>query len=312
MDGRLHRVRAPGDGRKEKSGWYVGHADGHPAGEMGDWRTGDKRLWKHQGSAPALGAGDRARLRAETAQRRQERERREAEVHEAAAWAVSARLAKAEPASADHPYLARKGVGAHGVFLGEDGELLIPVRDLDGKAMSAQTIKPDGGKRFLRGGRVQGGCHALGDLAKGETALICEGYATGATLHETTGLSVAVAFNAGNLEAVAKAVRERWPEKRILVAGDDDRRKDRNVGREKAEAAAEAVRGFALFPKFGAKEAGTDWNDLGQTMGKADGAEAGRGRAGLSRALRPGPGAEGGAGVGAAAGPKIRKVRAAR
>ena len=301
MDGRLHRVRTAGDGRGEKSGWYVGHADGHPAGEMGDWRTGDKRLWKDHRPAPALGAGDRARLRAETAQRRQERERREAEVHEAAAWAVSARLAKAEPATADHPYLRRKGVGAHGAFLGEDGELLVPVRDLDGKLTSAQSIRPDGAKSFARGGRIAGGCHVLGDLARAETVLICEGYATGATLHETIGLPVAVAFNAGALEAVARAVRERWPDKRIIVAGDDDRHKEKNVGQEKAVAAAEAAGGFAIFPKFGVGESGTDWNDLSQAKGQGRGAEAGPGGSGLGRAPRPGARATGAAGSGGAA-----------
>ena len=242
MDGRLHRVRAPGDKRGETSGWYVGHADGCPVGKFGNWRTGGEQLWKHQRPAVALSASDQARLHAENAQRRQERERREEEAHEAAVGAVAARLAKAEPASADHPYLARKGVGAHGVFLGEDGELLVPVRDLDGRLMSAQSIRPDGSKRFARDGRVLGGCHLLGDPAKNTTVLVAEGYATGATLREAAGLPVAIAFTSGNLEAVARGLRERWPDKRIVIAGDDDRHAETNVGRKKAEAAAEPGR----------------------------------------------------------------------
>ena len=279
MDGRLHRVRVEGDRRGEKSGWYVGHADGCPNGKFGDHKTGgEARSWKSQTPVAALGAGDRARQQAENAQRRQERERREEAAHEAAVGAISARLAKAEPAPEDHPYLARKGVGAHGAFLGEQGELLVPVRSLDGALMGVQSIRADGEKRFARDGRLQGGCHVIGDPAASETVLIAEGYGTGADLHEKTGLPVAVAFNAGNLEAVARGVRERWPDKTIVVAGDNDHAREReidpltgerkkNVGREKAEAAAKAVGGLALTPKFRG-ESGTDWNDLGALEGE--------------------------------------------
>jgi putative DNA primase/helicase len=120
---------------------------------------------------------------------------------------------------------------------------------------------------------------------------------TGATLREASGLPVAVAFNAGNLEAVARAARERWPDKRIGVAGDDDRHLEqeinshtgqpkKNVGREKAEAAAEAVGAFTLFPKFGAGERGTDWNDLAQAKGEAEAQK--QVQAGLASAERRG------------------------
>ena len=172
MDGRLYRVRAAGDGRGERSGWYVGHADGHPAGSFGDWRTGDSRLWKSQRPVTALGAADRARLRAETAQRRLEREQQAEMQHEAAVDAIAAHLGMAAPAPADHPYLAGKGVGAHGVFLdltgtlvlppddpdgqkwSARGNLLVPVRDADGALIGAQSIGPDGFKAFARGGRL--------------------------------------------------------------------------------------------------------------------------------------------------------------
>ena len=36
-------------------------------------------------------------------------------------------------------------------------------------------------------------------------------------------LPVAVAFDAGNLEPVARALREKWPRPRIVIAADDDR-----------------------------------------------------------------------------------------
>ena len=59
---------------------------------------------------------------------------------------------------------------------------------------------------------------------------------------------------------------ERWPDKAIVIAGDDDHRLESNPGREKALAAAEAVAGIAIFPNFSAEQRAqgfTDFNDLG-------------------------------------------------
>jgi putative DNA primase/helicase len=49
-------------------------------------------------------------------------------------------------------------------------------------------------------------------------------------------------------------VGERWPDKAIVIAGDDDHRLENNPGREKALAAAEAVAGIAIFPNFSAEQ----------------------------------------------------------
>ena len=45
---------------------------------------------------------------------------------------------------------------------------------------------------------------------KGGKLIVCEGYATGASLHDATGEAVAVAFNSGNLEAVALDLRAKY------------------------------------------------------------------------------------------------------
>jgi phage/plasmid primase-like uncharacterized protein len=113
--------------------------------------------------------------------------------------------------------------------------------------------------------------HQIGNFA-GDTFIIVEGYATGASIHEATGLPVAVAFHAGNLEPAATALRDAHPDARIIIAGDNDHHRPRetgpngrpkpNVGRDAAEKAANAVGGFALLPQFDAEDRGTDWNDL--------------------------------------------------
>ena len=73
------------------------------------------------------------------------------------------------------------------------------------------------------------------------------------------------AYDSGNLLAVATSIRERWPDKAIVIAGDDDHRLENNPILDKALAAAEAVAGVAIFPKFIAEQRAkglTDFNDL--------------------------------------------------
>jgi putative DNA primase/helicase len=77
-----------------------------------------------------------------------------------------------------------------------------------------------------------------------------------------------VAFNCGNLEAVAKALRTNNPDRAIVVCGDDDRHTQGNPGRTHAERAAAAVGGSVAFPVFTDRNStGTDFNDLHQTEG---------------------------------------------
>ncbi|HIJ50357.1 MAG TPA: hypothetical protein HPP54_04755, partial [Nitrospinae bacterium] len=69
-----------------------------------------------------------------------------------------------------------------------------------GEISSLQSIKESGKKSFFPNGKVSGGYHLIGDI--GPLVLICEGYATGASLYEATGIPTVVAFNSGNLPKV--------------------------------------------------------------------------------------------------------------
>jgi putative DNA primase/helicase len=143
---------------------------------------------------------------------------------------------------ADHPYLVKKGVQAHGIRLLGDA-LVIPFRDAAGRLCSLQFISPEGEKRFLSGGRKRGRYFAMGQP---DGALcICEGYATGASVREATGHAVAVAFDAGNLAPVARALRAKFPRVKLILCGDAD-----PVGVSRATAAARAVRGYLAVPNF--------------------------------------------------------------
>ena len=87
-----------------------------------------------------------------------------------------------------------------------------------------------------------------------------------------TDMPAVVAFNAGNLAAVAQACRARYPDRTIYIAGDNDHRREAegkpNVGREKAEQAAAAIGGFTLLPVFAEHDGGSDWNDLARSGGR--------------------------------------------
>ncbi len=95
--------------------------------------------------------------------------------------------------------------------------------------------------------------------------VIAEGYATTATIAKHGKVSVLAAYDSENLLSVATAIRERWSDKMIVIAGDDDHQSENNSGREKALAAAKSVGGVAIFLRFSAEERAkglTDFNDL--------------------------------------------------
>ncbi|MGE6408829.1 MULTISPECIES: primase-helicase zinc-binding domain-containing protein [unclassified Psychrobacter] len=137
----------------------------------------------------------------------------------------------AKPAADDHPYLLRKNVSAIGLRQDSSDNLIIPMYyyNLDKQQttlVNVQTIAPDSEKLFLKGGLVSGAYFTIGSAAmfSGGVILICEGYATGATVFDAMSYSlpVIVAFNAHNLIPVAKAIRAQYPDHRIIIIADDD------------------------------------------------------------------------------------------
>lgn len=263
-DGGIHRFSTNGKPRDD-SGWYVAHLDGIPAGAFGDWREGWQSSWcakSDAGMTPAEREGHRARIDAIRVQRDADTVQR----HAAAASEAARRWQLAQSCTG-HAYLATKGAQAHGLRVDATGALIVPMRDTAGTLHSLQSIFPDGCKRYMHGGRVKGCYHAIGKPA-GEL-IVSEGYATGASIHECTGYAVAVAFNAGNLEAVAVALRGKYPALKIIIAADDDHQTEGNPGTTKARAAAQAVGGLLALPVFpaGRPDKATDFNDLHQLAG---------------------------------------------
>jgi putative DNA primase/helicase len=216
-----------------------------------------------------------ARLARERAASQEAEKARQAAAHAHAASEATTLWAQSSEIGAS-PYLIRKGVEPYGVRFTADGWLLVPLRDANGTLHNLQRIapaKPESGapeKLFLKGGRKSGLWHWCGDPAGAGVLLIAEGYATAASLHQATGRPVAVAFDAGNLAHVAKALRKAYPAALLVLCGDDDAqtlaKSGHNPGRDKATAAAGAVHGLAVFPEA-LPDGGSDFNDMHQAAG---------------------------------------------
>lgn len=262
-DGKLHRFSSSGKPRDD-SGWYMLHLDGIPAGAFGCWRAGFSQNWfakPDDAMTHAERDAHRGRIVAMQAQRDAEQVQRQQQARDD----VAVILANASPARS-HDYLTAKGIEPHGVRC--DGErLLIPLRDTAGVVQSLQTIAPDGEKRFHSGGKVTGCYFSIGK--PDGLVIVCEGFATGASIRESTGHAVAVAFNAGNLPPVAQTLHAKYPALKIIIAADDDHLTPGNPGLTNARAAAQAVAGLVAVPVFPATrgDKDTDFNDLHQTAG---------------------------------------------
>lgn len=263
-DGAIHRFSTNGR-RSDDSGWYMLHTDGIAAGAFGCWRSGLQSTWCAK-SDKAMTDAERDTHRQRVKAMKAQREADLMATQQQACQTAAAWWQGATAATVAHEYLTRKRIQPHGVK--SDGQrLLIPMRDTAGTLHSLQTIAPDGDKRFMPGGRVKGCYHSIGKPAG--VLIVCEGYATGASIHEATGHAVAVAFNAGNLEPVALALRAKYPDLKIIIAADDDHLTDGNPGLTKARAAALAVGGLLAVPSFPADRGDkhTDFNDLHQLAG---------------------------------------------
>jgi antirestriction protein ArdC/phage/plasmid primase-like uncharacterized protein len=276
MDGKLHRLETQQGSRGNQNGAYKGFLDGHPAGFIENHATGEKTTWKASGVT--LSPEERAKIQAEAAEKKQLREAETMRKHQHHARRCEAAYNLMKPATQENGYLKEKGVSVPpGAREDKRGRLVIPLRDQEGKIWSLQRIGKSGFKSMKKGAKKSGNSFVMGDkdLNKAEAILITEGVATGASVHMATGgMPVVVAFDAGNLNSVANSLKESYPDKEIVILGDDDRHmegtKTGNRGRADAEKVAQKVGGNALFPQFGKGESGKefkDWNDLHKARG---------------------------------------------
>jgi len=168
-------------------------------------------------------------------------------------------------------YLKRKQIEPHGGRFLPGGKFAIPLQDAERRTYGLQVIYDDkkGGrdKSFWPAGLAKKGHFFLIGGLPDRLLLVAEGFATAASIQQATGMPVAVAFDAGNLLPVAKALKAKYKRAKILICADDDYRTDGNPGVTAARNAALAVEGEVVFPVFADerptdRKGPTDFNDL--------------------------------------------------
>ncbi len=279
--GKFHKFPGEGKGNRNTAAWCKLFPDG-TGGIFGDYSTGLSANWQAQRETSYSPAEREAFKRQVAEAKAQAEAERKAKHAEAAAQATAiwnapvSALEATQPGVSEHPYNKRKGINPHGakVYHGGltiggmacNGALIIPMT-LNGKVVSLQFINRDGEKRFLPGGEKGG--FFIGKIEPGKPVCVCEGFATGASIHEATSHAVIVAFDAGNLRKLAEALRAKQPDAVIVLCADDDYQTAGNPGLTKAKEAAQAVGGLLAIPVFGANrpDKATDFNDLAAHCG---------------------------------------------
>jgi len=211
-DGRIYRF-AHSDSRHDKPCWAIQFETGR--GVYGDWRkNGDYEYWADAELVTHKITPDERReieARKLEAAHRIEAERDQHAIFNLRVWDAI------EESTTHCEYLEKKKVGAFGIKIDTQGIAYMPMRDVSGKFWNFQNISVS--PKLFRSGRA-GGCFHLieGDRRR---IVVTSGYATGASIHEATGLCVVICGGDSNMLTVCRILKDlHW--KHLLVAADND------------------------------------------------------------------------------------------
>jgi phage/plasmid primase-like uncharacterized protein/KaiC/GvpD/RAD55 family RecA-like ATPase len=260
LDGKVHRFASGTKGKSghgDKPGWYVAYSDGVPAGRFGCWRLGVEVTWKAEVGRQLTMTEHLAQTR-RIAEAKVAREAEEARKHEVAASTVQLIWSDGAAASPDHPYLQRKGIKVHGARVTGDGRLMVPLYTPEGELSSLQYISADGDKKYHPGGQTAGKFWMIGTMDEPGTLYVAEGFATAATIHETTGRPCVAAYSASSLVPVTGALREMYGHAQdIVIVADHDKH---GVGQKYADQCSAKYGARVIMPPI----EGMDANDYAQ------------------------------------------------
>jgi len=257
--GRNSRFSTNGN-KHDLAGWLRPFPDGKGAA-FGCWRSNASFVWQQRlDGAPKPTSDELKQVKAQAALARKQAEKERDELHAKTAKTLEGVLAGLS--AGENAYCKRKGIVVPGgTKQGQQGQLVLPVFDGDGRLQSVQNISPDGRKQFAKDAKTQGGRFVFGALADGEPITLCEGFSTSASVYQSGIGAVVNCFFGANLAAVAADLRRRYPNSFIRVGGDLDAH---GKGAEYARAAVAAAmpKSAMVLPVFSDGRDSGDFNDL--------------------------------------------------
>lgn len=241
FDGKYHHFHTGSHDKKNKSGWYVISTNGDfAAGSFGDFRTGETHKYN---SHEDKDLSEVQRINYKKFRKATDiKIAKELKIAMEATAIEAAKICNKMEVAQSHPYLTKKKIKNFSNIGIIGGELVIPAY-INGNLSTVQLIYSNSFKQFIKGeGSATGAYHVIGEL--GGTIAIVEGYATGATIHEATGLGVVVAFMTSNLQKVSKWVRKEYPSAKIIFFADNDEKS--GAGEKAAKLAQEGVKNSTI------------------------------------------------------------------
>lgn len=210
-DDRLHRLHRVGDNKGKRDiryqltgddsfafGWFI-----YQGGERVDW-------YYRPAGAKQQSAEEIAAQQAKVAAQRQKAVDDRLQAQKDAAKRAAYIWSKATPAPASEPYVKKKGISPDSARVYK-GVLVLP--RYDGDALVSLQFIGEAGKRYQKDGAP-----GILRLPGSATVALCEGWATGKTIHAATGWTVDVCFDTAGLKAHAGKVQA----DDVVICADDD------------------------------------------------------------------------------------------
>ncbi len=269
-DEQWHRCDVEGDSRGKGDGTYIVDRE-FQFGSVCNYKEGEHRVSWHFKEGWDSDCIDKKEYWARKKKQHEIMLEDKRQRQEQAANQAHVIYSKSSKDLSEHPYLIKKGILESGCLSNirlvtnrlkaGTKELVIPIRSHARELTSLQFIDEQGNKLFMPKGKVQGSYFSIpgGD----ERIFICEGVATGISVHEASRARTYIAFSCGNLAGVGMVAQHFYPESEIIFCADDDYKTKGNPGITHAEIAARFVNGKIAIPKFkDPANRGTDFNDL--------------------------------------------------
>lgn len=272
----------------KKSGAYVGFLDEYPAGFIQNHRTGFKENWKFQlpkkDNQIQQSSIKNKNFDGSILKKQEEREAQLILLQKKTALKLEKEWIESKSATKEHKYLISKGLeNSFDLKIDKFNNLLIPLKDENGKLWSLQRIGENGDKiirviktkeekeRGVEYSAKKKGCfYTQTPLEEHQKFLICEGFATAMTVQLALQKPAIAVVDARNLVNVAQILNQKFPNKQIIIFADNDLKSEiqngKNVGLASAKVVKDLIRETSIvIPKINIEEAKTgisDFNDI--------------------------------------------------